>query len=58
MPDWIRTSGLWSRSYQAVKPETAVRRSGLIMITNFGILKKKPRALQGRASEVFAVVVK
>ena len=23
MPDWIRTSGLQSRSYQAVKPETA-----------------------------------
>ena len=22
MPDWIRTSGLWSRSYQAVKPES------------------------------------
>lgn len=21
MPDWIRTSGLQSRSYQAVKPE-------------------------------------
>ena len=37
-PDWIRTSGLQSRSYQAVKPE-ALRHKGLVEIAQIcGIL--------------------
>ena len=52
-PDWIRTSGLQSRSYQAVKPE-ALRRKGLVEIAQISaILKKNSEALSDRASEVF-----
>ena len=40
MPDWIRTSGLQSRSYQAVSRKP-LRHSGLIRIAQIsGILKK------------------
>jgi hypothetical protein len=55
MPDWIRTSGLWSRSYQAVKPEsTAAQCSGLIMIAQiFGILKKNLGSLAAQDSRGF-----
>ena len=54
MPDWIRTSGLWSRSYQAVKPETAAAQWFDHDRTNFWPFEEKTsEALQGRASEVF-----
>jgi len=39
-PDWIRTSGLQSRSYQAVKPE-ALRRKGLVEIAQISAILKK-----------------
>ena len=43
MPDWIRTSGLWSRSYQAVKPETAAAQWFDHDCTNFRHFEEKPR---------------
>ena len=52
-PDWIRTSGLQSRSYQAVKPE-ALRRKGLVEIAQiFAILKKNLGSLIGQGSGGF-----
>ena len=35
MPDWIRTSGLQSRSSQAVKPETSTAQGFSWVYTNF-----------------------
>ena len=47
-PDWIRTSGLQSRSYQAVKLE-ALRRKGLVEVAQiFAILKKNLGSLTGQ----------
>ena len=42
-PDWIRTSGLWSRSYQAVKPETVAAQWFDHDCTNFRHFEEKPR---------------
>jgi len=54
MPDWIRTSGLQSRSYQTVKPE-ALRRKGLIGAAQIsGILKKDIRSLIGQGFRAFS----
>ena len=43
MPDWIRTSGLQSRSYQAVKPQTVVLQGFGGYCTNFRHFEEKPR---------------
>ena len=52
-PDWIRTSGLQSRSYQAVKLE-ALRRKGLIGVAQISaILKKSHRILAGQGFRDF-----
>ena len=52
-PDWIRTSGLQSRSYQAVKPE-ALRRKGLVEIAQIsGILKENLGSLIGQGFRGF-----
>ena len=59
MPDWIRTSGLQSRSYQTVKPQTVVVQGFGRNCTNFRRFMRKPRNPCGaRAPGVFAVVVK
>ena len=59
MPDWIRTSGLWSRSYQAVKPETAAAQWFDHDCTNFRHFEEKPRTpCSTRLPRFFAVVVK
>ena len=53
-PDWIRTSGLQSRSYQAVKLE-ALRRKGLIGVAHiFAILKKNLGSLIGQGFRDFS----
>ena len=53
-PDWIRTSGLQSRSYQAVKLE-ALRRKGLVEIAQISaILKKSHRILVGQGVRGFS----
>ena len=53
-PDWIRTSGLQSRSYQTVKPQTVVVQGFGRNCTNFRRFMRKPRNPCGaRASEVF-----
>ena len=52
-PGWIRTSGLQSRSYQAVKPE-ALRRKGLIGVAQIsGILKENLGILAGQGFRDF-----
>ena len=53
MPDWIRTSGLQSRSYQAVRPQ-ALRRKGLIGVAQISaILKKNLGSLVGQGFRGF-----
>jgi len=53
-PDWIRTSGLQSRSYQAVKPE-ALRRKGLIGVAQISaILRKNLGSLVGQGFRDFS----
>ena len=55
MPDWIRTSGLQSRSYQAVKPETSLRRKDLVGFTQIsGIFKKTLGSLAGQGFRGFS----
>ena len=52
-PDWIRTSGLQSRSYQAVKLE-ALRRKGLVEIAQISaILKNNLGSLVGQGFRDF-----
>ena len=46
-PDWIRTSGLQSRSYQAVKPEGPAAQGFGSCCTNFCHFEKTSEALQG-----------
>ena len=59
MPDWIRTSGLQSRSYQAVKPESPAAQGFDWSCTNFRHFEKKPRKPCGaRLPRFFAIVVK
>ena len=58
-PDWIRTSGLQSRSYQTVKPQTVVVQGFGRNCTNFRRFMRKPRNPCGaRAPGVFVIVVK
>lgn len=53
-PDWIQTSVLQSRSYQAVKLE-ALRRKGLVEIAQISfILKKSHRILAGQGFRDFS----
>jgi len=53
-PDWIRTSGLQSRSSQAVKPE-ALRRKGLIGVAQISaILRKNLGSLTGQGFRDFS----
>ena len=53
-PDWIRTSGLQSRSYQAVKPESPAAQGLGWYSTNFRYFgEKTSEALPCKASEVF-----
>ena len=53
-PDWIRTSGLQSRSYQAVKLE-ALRRKGLVEIAQISaILEKNLGSLIGQGFRDFS----
>jgi hypothetical protein len=42
MPDWIRTSGLQSRSYQAVKPGSLAAQGFGGYCTNFRHFEEKP----------------
>ena len=59
MPDWIRTSGLQSRSYQAVKPESLAAQWFGWYRTNFRHFEKKPRKpYRAGLSRFFAIVVK
>ncbi len=59
MPDWIRTSGLQSRSYQAVKPESLAAQGFDWCCTNFRHFEKKPRKpYRARLPRFFAIVVK
>lgn len=59
MPDWIRTSGLQSRSYQAVKPETAAAQVFDGYCTNFRHFMRKPqKPCATRLLRFFAIVVK
>ena len=54
MPDWIRTSGLQSRSYQVVKPESLAAQGFGWYRTNFRHFgEKTSEALPCKASEVF-----
>ena len=57
-PDWIRTSGLQSRSYQAVKPESlAVQRFDWYR-TNFRHFEEKPqKPCRARLLRFFAIVL-
>ena len=59
MPDWIRTSGLQSRSYQVVKPESlAVQRFDWYR-TNFRHFEEKPqKPYRAGLPRFFAIVVK
>ena len=58
-PDWIRTSGLQSRSYQAVKPESPAAQGFGWCYTNFHHSEEKPRKpYRARLPRFFAVVVK
>ena len=59
MPDWIRTSGLQSRSYQAVKPGSLAAQGLSWVYTDFRHFKEKPRKpCATRLLRFFAVVVK
>ena len=59
MPDWIRTSGLWGRSYQAVKPESTAAQRFDHDCTNFRHFEEKPRTpCSTRLPRFFAIVVK
>jgi len=59
MPDWIRTSGLQSRSYQAVKPEILAAQGLDWCCTNFCHFEKKPRKpYRAGLPGFFAIVVK
>ena len=59
MPDWIRTSGLWSRSYQAVKPQTVVAQWFGGCCTNLRhFMRKLQKPCATRLLRFFAVVVK
>ena len=58
-PDWIRTSGLQSRSYQAVKPESPAAQGLGWCCTNLRHFMKKPqKPCATRLLRFFAVVVK
>ena len=58
-PDWIRTSGLQSRSYQAVKPQTVVVQGFGGNCTNLRHFMRKPqKPCATRLLRFFAVVVK
>ena len=57
--DWIRTSGLQSRSYQTVKPESPAGQGFGWCYTNFRHFEEKPRKpYRERLPRFFAVVVK
>ena len=59
MPDWIRTSGLQSRSYQAVKPESLAAQWFGWYRTNFRHFEKKLRKpYRAGLPRFFTVVVK
>ena len=59
MPDWIRTSGLQSRSYQAVKPQSLAVQRFDWYCTNFRHFEEKPqKPCRARLLRFFAVVVK
>ena len=59
MPDWIRTSGLQSRSYQTVKPESPAAQGFGWCCTNLRHFMKKPqKPCATRLLRFFAVVVK
>ena len=59
MPDWIRTSGLQSRSYQAVKPQTVVAQWFGGCCTNLrNFMRKLQKPCATRLLRFFAVVVK
>ena len=59
MPDWIRTSGLQSRSHQAVKPQTVVVQGFGRNCTNLRHFMRKPqKPCATRLLRFFAVVVK
>ena len=58
-PDWIRTSGLQSRSYQAVKPESPAGQRFDWYRTNFWHFEEKPqKPCKAGLPRFFAVVVK
>ena len=58
-PDWIRTSGLQSRSYQAVKPESPAGQGFGWCYTDFRHFEEKPRKpYRTGLPRFFAVVVK
>ena len=58
-PDWIRTSGLQSRSYQAVKPQTVVVQGFGRNCTTFRHFGGKPRKpYRTGLPRFFAIVVK
>ena len=59
MPDWIRTSGLQSRSYQVVKPESLAAQGLSWVCTNFRHFEEKPRKpYKAGLPRFFAIVVK
>ena len=59
MPDWIRTSGLQSRSYQAVKPQSLAPQVFDGYCTTFRHFEEKPLSPCGaRAPWFFTIVVK
>ena len=59
MPDWIRTSGLQSRSSQAVKPESPAAQELSWVYTDFRHFKEKPqKPCRAGLLRFFAVVVK
>ena len=58
-PDWIRTSGLQSRSYQAVKPESPAAQGFDWCCTNFRHFEEQPQnPYRTGLPRFFAVVVK
>ena len=58
-PDWIRTSGPQSRSYQAVKPESLAAQGFGWCCTNLRHFMRKPqKPCATRLLRFFAVVVK
>jgi len=59
MPDWIRTSGLQSRSYQAVKGKTVVAQGFQLGCTNFPPFIENSRSHCGAmAPGILQIVVK